>query len=181
MFLSCGCDRHSAAVVQGVVHLAAHPQVMQQHGELSGRGNDGPLLPTFSAALGQLQPPAPQVTIRPERAQNVLCPLHQQRPQIGIAFLADVHLRLALPGVSSPWLPGCSANLLHCRSPLSLVLQSTSITWERTASRRRPAFSSHLIASFCVGCTINAVEEYRSRTPLRKNARCHHGCHARRP
>src|SRR5207248_8262210 len=44
-------------------------------------------------------------------------------------------------------LPGCSANLLHCRSPLSLVLQSTSITWERTASRRRPAFSSHLITT----------------------------------
>src|SRR5437660_11960125 len=44
-------------------------------------------------------------------------------------------------------LPGCSANLLHCRSPLSLVLQSTSITWERTASRRRPAFSSHLVAT----------------------------------
>ena len=28
------------------------------------------------------------------------------------------------------------ANLLHCRSPLSVVLASTSITWERTASRR---------------------------------------------
>src|SRR5581483_4265765 len=29
-----------------------------------------------------------------------------------------------------------SANLLHSRSPLSVVLSSTSITWERTASRR---------------------------------------------
>jgi hypothetical protein len=28
------------------------------------------------------------------------------------------------------------------------VLQSTSIAWERIASRRRPAFSSHLISSF---------------------------------
>ena len=28
------------------------------------------------------------------------------------------------------------ANLLHCRCVLSLVLSSTSITWERTASRR---------------------------------------------
>src|SRR5271169_3775058 len=41
----------------------------------------------------------------------------------------------------------CSANLLHCRSPLSLALQSASITWERTASRRRPAFSSHLVTA----------------------------------
>ena len=45
-------------------------------------------------------------------------------------------------------LPGrYSANLLHCRSPLSLAPSSASITWERTASRRRPVFSSHLIAS----------------------------------
>src|ERR1035438_2890418 len=43
---------------------------------------------------------------------------------------------------------GCyGANLLHCRSPLSLALSSASITWERTASRRRPAFSSHLITT----------------------------------
>jgi len=39
------------------------------------------------------------------------------------------------------------ANLLHCRSPLSLVPLSTSIIWERTAFRRRPAFSSHLITT----------------------------------
>src|SRR5450755_2716985 len=38
----------------------------------------------------------------------------------------------------------CSANLLHCRSPLSPCALSASITWELIASRRRPAFSSHL-------------------------------------
>src|SRR5579864_3788113 len=38
-----------------------------------------------------------------------------------------------------------SANLLHCRSPLSLVPLSTSLTWERTPHPvGRPAFSSHL-------------------------------------
>src|SRR5579871_2294554 len=41
-----------------------------------------------------------------------------------------------------------SANLLHCRSPLSLVPLSTSITWERTPHPvRRPAFSSHLFST----------------------------------
>src|SRR5438132_6423734 len=42
----------------------------------------------------------------------------------------------------------CSANLLHCRSPLSFIFcaSSASITWERTASRRTPAFSSHLVS-----------------------------------
>jgi hypothetical protein len=29
---------------------------------------------------------------------------------------------------------------------LFICASSTSITWERTASRRRPAFSSHLLA-----------------------------------
>ena len=41
----------------------------------------------------------------------------------------------------------CGANLLHCRSPSSFALQSASITWERIASRRRLAFSSHLVTS----------------------------------
>ena len=47
---------------------------------------------------------------------------------------------------------GRSANLPHCRSLSSLVLQSTSITWERTASRRRPAFSSHLLSTVEQNC-----------------------------
>ncbi|MGA9988958.1 MAG: VWA domain-containing protein, partial [Terriglobales bacterium] len=49
----------------------------------------------------------------------------------------------------------CGANLLHCRSPLSLALQSASITWERTASRRRPAFSSHLVSTVTHGRGYN--------------------------
>ena len=77
---------------------------MQQHRQLSGSGNDGSLLPALATPLGQLQSPAPQITVNPEGSQNMLRTLHQQGAQIGIAFLADVHLRLALAGVSSPWL-----------------------------------------------------------------------------
>ena len=50
----------------------------------------------FSAALGQLQAPAPEITVDSKWPQNVLRPLHQQGSQIGIAFLTDVHLGLAL-------------------------------------------------------------------------------------
>src|ERR1041385_9065835 len=46
---------------------------------------------------------------------------------------ADRQLRL---GKIAALLRCHGANLLHCRSPLSVVLSSTSITWERTASRR---------------------------------------------
>src|SRR5271167_751010 len=45
----------------------------------------------------------------------------------------------------------CSANLLHCRSPLSPCASSASITWELIASRRRPAFSSHLVSPTTLG------------------------------
>src|SRR5207248_9015784 len=60
---------------------------------------DGSLLSALSATLGQLQAPAPQITVHSEWSQNVLCSLHQQRAQVWIAFLADMHLRLAPPGV----------------------------------------------------------------------------------
>ena len=60
-----------------------------------------PFLPPRSASFS---PQRRSSLIGTERSQDVLCPLHQQRSQIGIAFFADVHLRLALPGVSPPWL-----------------------------------------------------------------------------
>src|SRR5580698_9702269 len=85
------------AVVQWLVHFSAYPQAMEQHRQLSRSGHDGALLPASAAALGQLQPPTPQIAVHTKRSQNVLRSLHQQRPQVGIAFLADVQLRLALP------------------------------------------------------------------------------------
>jgi hypothetical protein len=49
---SC-CNRHAMAIVQGLVHFSAHPQMMQQHRQLSRRGHDGSLLSVSSTALGQ--------------------------------------------------------------------------------------------------------------------------------
>src|ERR1700691_6535938 len=57
-----------------------------------------PLLPPRSA---NFSPPAPEIAVPTERSQNVLRSLYQQRSQVGIAFLADVHLRFALSGVSA--------------------------------------------------------------------------------
>ena len=52
----------------------------------------------------QFQSPAPEITVDPKWLQNVLRPLRQQGSQIGIAFNTDVHLGLALAGVSPSWL-----------------------------------------------------------------------------
>jgi hypothetical protein len=99
--LDCGC---------ATVHT--HPQVMQQHCELSCGGDHGSFLPALSAALRQFQAPAPQITVRTKRPQNVLRSLHQQGSQIRVALLADMHLRLAPPRVSSPWYqaPRCASD-----------------------------------------------------------------------
>ena len=89
MFLPLRCGRHRVllAVVQRFVDFSAYPQVMQQNCEFARGRNDGSLLSVLSTALGQLQAPAPQITVHTERAQNMLCPLHQQGSQIRIAFL----------------------------------------------------------------------------------------------
>ena len=82
------CNGDSVAVVQGLVHFSAHPQMMQQHCQLSGRGHNRSLLSVSSATLRQFQSPASEITVDAEGSQNVLRSLHQQRPQIGIALLA---------------------------------------------------------------------------------------------
>src|SRR5215467_6602101 len=74
---------------------------MQQHRQLSGGRNDGSLLPVSSSSFRQLQTPAPEIAVDSEWSQDMLRSLHQQGSQIRIAFLADVHLRLTLPGVSA--------------------------------------------------------------------------------
>ena len=52
LFLRGWRNCRSAAVVQWLVHFSAHPQVMQQHRQLSRRGHDGSLLPASPATLG---------------------------------------------------------------------------------------------------------------------------------
>jgi hypothetical protein len=101
IFFLCSCGHRGLALVQWFVNFSAGPEMMQQHRQLACGGDNGSLFSVSSTALGQLQSPASQVAIGTERSQDVLCSLHQQRPQIRIAFFADVQLRLALPGVSS--------------------------------------------------------------------------------
>ena len=74
---------------------------MQQYCQLSGGRHDGSLLPVPSTTLRQFQAPAPEIAVHTEWTQNVLRSLHQQSPQIGIAFFADMQLRLTLPRVSA--------------------------------------------------------------------------------
>ena len=98
------CNCNSVVVVQRLIHFSAHPQVMQQHRQLSCRGHDGPLLAVASSSFRQLESPAPEIAVDAEWPQDVLRSLHQQRAQVRVAFLADVQLWLALSRVPPSWL-----------------------------------------------------------------------------
>ena len=74
------CDRSTAAVMQRFVHFSAHPQVMEQHCQLSRGSHNGSLLAVAPTALGQFQAPAPEIAVDPKRSQDVLRALHQERP-----------------------------------------------------------------------------------------------------
>src|SRR5436305_5270669 len=51
LFLCGCCNCNSTAVVQWLVHFSTHPQVMQQHCQLSCGRHDGPLLAVSSSSF----------------------------------------------------------------------------------------------------------------------------------
>src|SRR5215469_2710346 len=75
---------------------------MQQYRQLSRYRNHRSSLGVFPSSLGELPSPAPQITVFPKGSQNVVRSLDQQRPQIPISLLGDVHLWLTLPRVPPP-------------------------------------------------------------------------------
>jgi len=52
--------------------LTAHPQLVEQYGQLPCPGNDGPFLSILSSLLGELQSPATQVAVLPKWPENVV-------------------------------------------------------------------------------------------------------------
>ncbi len=96
-FLSCCLSlRKRFGVPQGLVDFPAHPQMMQQHRQISCHRHYRPLLRVLASPSSDLQPPALQVRIRGTPVQHAMRSLYQQRPQVPIAFLGDPQLRLAL-------------------------------------------------------------------------------------
>jgi len=91
------CPRDDSAAVRrplrSPIACAATPPAF-------GPRHQSALLGIAAAPLGQLQPPPP-IAIFPKRAQDIVCALHHQRPEIVGSFLADVELRLTVAGVPS--------------------------------------------------------------------------------
>src|SRR5271157_3525521 len=64
---------------------------------------------------------------------------------------------------------------------LFICASSTSITWERTASRRRPAFSSHLLTSVETRLGHNEGEGHAHENASSHMLRCHFSRHSTSP
>ena len=87
-----------------------------------------PLLPPRSASFS---PQRLRSQSTPNGPKNVLRSLHQQRSQIRIALLADVHLRLALSRVSA--VPAAAPD----SSPTSRLLRKRCAIFQRQQERQR--------------------------------------------
>jgi hypothetical protein len=121
VLLRYGIDR-SWVVAQRFIDLTVDPQFVKQHRQLSSHRNDRSFLSILSSALGQPQSPSPQITIFPERPQNVVRPLHHQGAQVAVSFLADVELGLTPTGIPAP-------RTLGKISSLREVLSDQPIRW----------------------------------------------------
>lgn len=89
-------------VTQRLVHVAGHPQGMQEDGQLAGHGDHGPFLRVLPSPCSQAQAPSPQITVRSERPQNVVRAIHQEAAQQGVAALGDAELGCSGAGVVLP-------------------------------------------------------------------------------
>jgi hypothetical protein len=91
-------------VVEWFVDLPAHPQAVQEHGELPSHGHHRPLLGVLATPGGYLLSVAPQVRIGAEGSQDVVGAAHQELPQHLLALLGDALLtRIPLPRPIAGW------------------------------------------------------------------------------
>ena len=143
------CDAHIAIIAPSTLPDQAHVARMRHHHLLSQLAQT-PAYPGRMHSRFQRHPAArhsPEQFSHGVRSRADLL-FHSTSPVASrTQYQLDRSPRSSVVGLQSFHLPCCcSADLLHCRSPLSLA-PSSAITWEPTASRRSPASSSHLFAT----------------------------------
>jgi hypothetical protein len=91
----CGCS----AVARKPPRL---PTTCEQCSQLPRHSAHGSFLGILSSPLGELEPPASEITVLSKGSENVVRTLHHQRPKVTVSFLADVQFWFALTGVPTP-------------------------------------------------------------------------------
>jgi hypothetical protein len=147
-----GSPRSSAGCAQGPRSLRAPTH--STAGSPTANASRFPVPPDCAASPRRL-PSSPSVW-SPAFVPEVFLRLHSERSTSSIGLPDPNRSSVSTFNFFHLTCRG-GANLLHCRSPYLLRFKSASITWERIASRRRPAFSSHLITT-ASGCHVRHYE-----------------------
>src|SRR5262249_14810303 len=108
--LSGGGDRSGGSQTQRLVEFTPHPAPMQQQRQFACHPDHPPPLGALArpplgvlaTSTRQLQPPAPQVTVRAQGTQNILGAPHQQTPQQPVAGFGDAQFRVLSSRLVSP-------------------------------------------------------------------------------
>src|SRR4051794_17025342 len=99
----------SSELLSGVeernVFLVMNPEMVHDHGELSGDGDHGAFLRVLSAPAGDRLAVPTQVGIdlRAERSEDVLRGVHQEPTTESISFLGDPSLLVFFSRIVTPW------------------------------------------------------------------------------
>ena len=94
--LSSGCG------VKGNVWFLGHPDAVQQHGQLSSYGNDGPVSGLLASTRSQMQTPVSQAGVLSVSSEEMIGALDEQGSEIDVARLGDAELRISLAGLAAP-------------------------------------------------------------------------------
>src|ERR1019366_9116190 len=78
------CARNAGVVAQGFIDLTAHPQLVEQDGQLPSHGDDRSFLGIASSSLGEFQSPSAQIAVLSKRSQNVVRALHHQGSEVSV-------------------------------------------------------------------------------------------------
>jgi len=98
-----GCLGHCCGRLRkSLKRFAAAPHAVQDDGQFAGHGDEGAFLTPFASTGSQLEAPTAQCRVGTEAAQDILCRLHQQAAQVGVAGFRDASLGVGLPRLALP-------------------------------------------------------------------------------
>lgn len=94
-------DLSGCLYVERHVRLLGAPEVVEQHSQLAGYGNNGFTLGLLATSCGQVQAPLSKRRVSPVRSKDVVGALDQQTSEIGVAGVSDAELRIVISGLTS--------------------------------------------------------------------------------
>ena len=88
--------RRRSTVPERIVRFSAHPEFVQQYGELSCNRDYRPILRSSASSFEQAQAIPPQVGVLTELAEHKLSALDQEPSQVPVSGFGDREIRISI-------------------------------------------------------------------------------------